>query len=664
MSDIRYRQIHLDFHTSEFIPEVGANFNKEEFVNTLKNANVDSITCFGRCHHGWLYYPSRKFPELIHPNLKNPNLLLEQIEACHEQGIRVPIYTTAQWDGRIMREHPEWLSVDENGDFIDTQHVPAPHFYHTICLNSGYRKFFREQLEDMIEVAGADQVDGIFIDILFQVDCKCEYCTKKMEELGINPEDKASRLRYSIHMLEEFKSEITALIHQTAPRATVFYNSSHVGPAYKDSFKDYSHLELESLPSGGWGYDHFPATSRYARNLGKELIGMTGKFHTYWGDFHSLKNKAALELECFSMLAMGAGCSIGDQLHPGGKLSKGAYDLIGDIYASVKEKEPFCRNAVSAAEIAVITPEEFYPQDEYDLGISPSLIGAVRMLQELSYQFDIIDSQMPLDKYKVVILPDCIYYNEKVERILREYIRKGGKVIGSYDSCLPKDGSNSIYGVSYLGESRYYREFVMPNEVIGKRLPKEEFVMYLRGFDVKASKSQVIMDKIEPYFDRAGDTFCSHQHAPSSGRTGYPAVTRNDGVIYFSHPVFQLYRKNAARWCKLMVQDALEVLLEDKLVSHDGPSTLTTSLNTQKEYDRDILHLLHYVTEKRSEDIYTVEDAIPLYMVHMKVFVGDRQVKKISVEPGGEILEFKMHGSYVVFTLKKVQGHCVVCIQY
>lgn len=128
MSKIRYRQVHLDFHTSEYIPDIAADFDKDEFAKTLEEAHVDSITCFARCHHGWLYYPSKKFPELIHPGLKNKNFLLEQIEACHKRGIKVPVYTTAQWDGRIMREHPEWLAVDENGEFIDTQGVPAPHF--------------------------------------------------------------------------------------------------------------------------------------------------------------------------------------------------------------------------------------------------------------------------------------------------------------------------------------------------------------------------------------------------------------------------------------------------------------------------------------------------------------------------------------------------------
>jgi hypothetical protein len=120
----------------------------------------------------------------------------------------------------------------------------------------------------------------------------------------------------------------------------------------------------------------------------------------------------------------------------------------------------------------------------------------------VGYQFDIIDSQMPLDDYQVVILPDCIYYNEDLKQKMEAYLAQGGHVIGSFDSCLPKDGSESIYGVAFEKESEYYREFVMPNDVIGKDLPKEEFVMYLRGYDVKPVHAEVLMDKIEPYFER------------------------------------------------------------------------------------------------------------------------------------------------------------------
>lgn len=665
MDKLKYRQIHLDFHTSEYIPEVAKDFNAEEFVQTLLKANVDSITCFARCHHGWLYYPSKKFPQLIHPSLTNHNLLIQQIEACHKHNIRAPIYTTVQWDGRIMREHPEWLAVDADGQYIDTQGVPKPHFYYTICLNSGYREFFKEHLQDIIDVVGADNIDGFFMDILFKADCCCESCSENMKQLGFDSTKKTDRYLYSLHMLDEFKTEITEFIHERVPKAEIFYNSSHIGPASKHSFKDYTHLELESLPSGGWGYDHFPATARYARTLDKDFIGMTGKFHTYWGDFHSLKNKAALEFECFNMLAMGGGCSVGDQLHPSGKLSDGAYDLIGHVYSQVKAKESYCKGAVPLAEIAVLTPEEFYTQEEHDLGIPPALIGAVRVLQELSYQFDVIDSTTPMDKYSLVILPDDISFRPDVEKRIREYIEKGGRVIGSYYSCLDTENkANSIYGVSYERESPYYRDFIMPNDTIGKDLFKEEYVMYLRAAKIKLNDAEVLMNSIQPYFNREGEKFCSHQHTPSSGVNGSPAVTKKENVIYFSHPVFRIYRKNCAKWCKEIIKDAIELLLPGKLVSHNGPSTMLTALNRQEEHNRDVLHILHYITEKRSQDIYTIEDVIPLYNVYFRVQAGKRKVKSVQIVHQMSYISFEQNGDYLEFIVDKIEGHTLVSIQY
>ena len=107
----------------------------------------------------------------------------------------------------------------------------------------------------------------------------------------------------------------------------------------------FTHLELESLPSGGWGYLHFPIAARYARTLGLDYLGMTGKFQTTWGDFHSFKNQAALEFECFHMLALNAKCCVGDQLLPNGRICPDTYDLIGKVYAQVAEKEAWCADA-------------------------------------------------------------------------------------------------------------------------------------------------------------------------------------------------------------------------------------------------------------------------------------------------------------------------------
>jgi len=105
MFNLRFRQVHLDFHTSELIPGVGSEFCPDEFADTLKAAHVNSVTCFSRCHHGMIYHDTAKFPERRHPSL-TCNLLREQIDACHARDIRVPIYITVQWDMYTCRRHP------------------------------------------------------------------------------------------------------------------------------------------------------------------------------------------------------------------------------------------------------------------------------------------------------------------------------------------------------------------------------------------------------------------------------------------------------------------------------------------------------------------------------------------------------------------------------
>ena len=73
------------------------------------------------------------------------------------------------------------------------------------------------------------------------------------------------------------------------------------------------------------------------------------------------------------MLALGAACSIGDQLHPNGQLSKAAYELIGHVYGKVKAVELYCMDTTTVSEIGVLTPEEFYIPGEKNPSIHPCL---------------------------------------------------------------------------------------------------------------------------------------------------------------------------------------------------------------------------------------------------------------------------------------------------
>ncbi|MBM4149566.1 MAG: beta-galactosidase, partial [Lentisphaerae bacterium] len=106
------RQVHLDFHTSEHIGGIGARFQRRQFQAALQLGHVNSITVFAKCHHGWSYYPTKVGQP--HPHLKI-DLLKAQIEACHEIGVRAPIYLTLGWSAQDARQHPEWTVRQRDG---------------------------------------------------------------------------------------------------------------------------------------------------------------------------------------------------------------------------------------------------------------------------------------------------------------------------------------------------------------------------------------------------------------------------------------------------------------------------------------------------------------------------------------------------------------------
>lgn len=654
---MRKRTVHLDFHTSPYV-KVGEKFDSHEFAQTLKKAHVNSITCFARDHHGYLWYNSKNHPEMIHPGLVNHNLLEEQIKSCHELGIKVPIYSTCQWDEYCMLNHPEWLCRDPEGNRINIG-IEKPNFNDVLCLNSDYRHYLFDHVIDSI---GAENIDGFFFDIFFLVPCDCRHCRKEMARLGIDHTIESERVRYCHLMLKEFKREMSSLIHKRVKNATIFYNGSHVGPYIKTSLRYYSHLEIESLPGGNWGYDNFPLVDRYARTLGKDIIGMTGKFHTSWGDFQSFKNKEALEYEVFQMLSFGAGCSIGDQLHPSGQLSPATYELIGHVYKTVEQLEPELENTKPLAEIAVVTPESIW---DNGMTLDESLIGANRVLDELGYQFNIIDLEADFSQYKLLILPDKIKATPESFAKLQNYVKNGGKVLLSYQSMdQGVYNENPLTGNLMEGYSFWDRDYIYPNSQIGRNLPQEEHVMYEQGMAVEPISSKVILETREPYFNREGKYYYGHKHAPSTGKKGVPAATQKGNCIYFSHPVFKIYRDYAPRWIKEIISDALNILLPDRYVvkPEDKPS-LSAQLHYSSNENKFLLHLLDYPLKKNAVNLYTIDERTQLINQDFTVLVGNRKVKKVELIRQNQEIAFHQDDTKVRFTVPKIDGYEIVKIQ-
>ena len=188
--------------------------------------------------------------------------------------------------------------------------------------------------------------------------------------------------------------------------------------------------------------------------------------------------------------------------------------------------------------------------------------------------------------------------------------------------------------------------------------------MYIRGMEVQALPgAEVLADLVPSYFDRTWDHFCSHRQTPSAGVAGNPAAVRSGDVIYFSSPLFTLYQKVAPLWCKRLLLNALEMLLPAPLVRHNGPSTLFVTLNEQATQQRLVVHLLHYIPERRGVYFDTIEDVIPLFDLQVAVRT-DRPVAAVKTAPEGQPLAFEVKDGRVTFALPRLDGHQMVTIDF
>ena len=262
---------------------------------------------------------------------------------------------------------------------------------------------------------------------------------------------------------------------------------------------------------------------------------LIGNNHTYWGDFHSLKNEDAMEYECFQMLTMGAGCSIGDQLHPRGRLSDATYDLIGRVYSQVEALEPYTLDTDTMADMAVMTPEREWNMDS---ALSDSLIGANRMLTELGCQFDIIDPDMDFTRY--------------------------------------------------------------------------------------------------------GD------------------------VVYFSHPLFRIYKDFAPSWVKAIFADVLDLLMPRQLVRKDDGHTvsgLEVQLRRSGSRNSLMLHCLYYPCKKSAANLYTIDEKVPLFDQRVRVYVGDAEIESVRAIRQGEVIserDYTVADGYVELNIPKIDGYEII----
>ncbi len=645
------RAIHLDFHTMPGVHDVGRDFRADEFARTLKTAGVEYITVFARCNLGFAYYPTKI--GVRYPGLR-VDLLGQMVKACHQQKIQAVAYFNAGLDHEHALRHREWCKMDRNGVVHD--HKEMGHFFRKLCLNTGYRPHLLAMVKEVLD---RYPVDGIFLDCFHLTPCYGVECLDGMKRAGLNPLDDQHAQEFCWRVTDRFREDVNRLVKARRPGIKICFNGLPYGWQPK-------HIELEVLPTGGWGYDSLPWQIRYARTLGKPYFTMTGRFHGGWGDFGGLRPAHSLLFDLYYSIANGGTCSVGDHLHPRGRLEPAVYGLIGRVYDQVRQLEPWTSGATPVTEIAVLNPRLRRCPGDQAIDFS-GIAGATRMLSELKHQFDLGDGDGDLAGYRVIVLPDDVVVDAGLKRKLQQHLRRGGILISSGAAGLNPGRTGFAlpeYRIAYAGPEPHDPTFFVPAREVARDLPEMPLTIYTPGVVLRAKRGARVLARLHrSYFQKASwDRYHEHLYTPPDRDLNRPALVRCGNVFHFSFPIFTAYFADAVVAYKHLLRNCLDRVLPEPLVKAPGLPSFG-QVTVTRAGPRRLVHVLTYVPELRGKKTQMIEEPIAVRHVEVSLRTDGWRPRRVYLAPTREPLEFRVHENYLTTVIPEVNGYQLVVFE-
>lgn len=661
--DAPWRKVHYDFQMDREHGPVGVGFDPERFVSALRGAHVNAVTVFAKNTYGWCHFPSASGPVL--PQLERPEMLREQIDVCRSAGIKVYVYLAVAWDEWLAERRRDLLVRRRDGSTLEPPEGEQP-MWTALCLS--HPEIVDRAITHVDEVLDFCRPDGIWFDMVYPAfgECYCDRCVADITAAGGDPMDPAEQRRHKNDLHTTVLTRLSAHVKRRDPQLQVDFNTQAT-LGLGDRVQYFDNLDIEALPTGGWGYWYFPLHARYARNFGIPVYGMSGRFHKAWGDYGGLKHPTQLRTEIAGILAQGVRCDIGDQALPSGLPDTATYATIGEAYADVVALEDYLVGAAPVAEAALLVDgpplSHLLALSDGD-GVFPSahsaaIAGAARMLTEHRIQYDVLDVTGPWERYQLVVLPDSLTVSPALAARLELHRANGRSVIAAHTSALVEDDRTggrrpwaAELALAEVEASPFQPAFTRLETA---RLPGLEryadydFALYGptdRWWVDEGSDVQVLGRLTEAGFQRWQPGW---QSAPPHTRSDAATLVTAPGLALASFPIGTAYQQHGYWIYREIFGRLLDHVLPRRLVRVDASvaveATLTHQEPTGVRSARWLVHVVNYSPGRRphgpggsSSVVEFVEDPIPLHDVVVRLDVPGPIARVYEARTGIELV--------------------------
>ncbi|HPA17757.1 MAG TPA: hypothetical protein PLU30_08410 [Verrucomicrobiae bacterium] len=657
-----WRKIHLDFHNSQHQPKIGEKFDAGEFGDRLLAGNVNAVVVFAKDMHGYFYYPSKYGP--VHPGLSF-DLLGEQVKACRERKIQVLAYYCTTWDHHMANAHPEWLLIRRDGSNYLPKKGQTPGW---TALCPANEDFVRTMCDHATEFLSRYELDGTFFDMSEPKDaeCFCPECLRQLKARGADPKDAAAQRAHKHELHLALLKRLHAASKAARPGCQVDFNNIGLSRV-SDRVPYLDNVDVEALPTGGWGYWYFPLQGRYNRAFGVTTYGMTGRFNTAWADFGGLKLPQQLDAELGSIIGLGCRCDVGDQMPPTCRLDPAVYHVIGKSFGRIKQLEPYLEGAAPVAEAAMLIGSE-----PLRLLKDESLYGIAKLMIESRLQFDVMEPEGAWERYGLVVIPDGLRVGPDIAGRLSKFIEGGGAVIACHEGGLLAGEEKSWLepvGLTYGGMSPFKPAYMIPEENFTGEIPKYEYALYEGASQWRIGGPARMVARLgEPLFQRSAEHFTSHRQSPFDHATDYAAVAVSGRVGLFGFPLGGSYFSQGYWVYREAFRHVLDAVLPSRVVWTDAPLSTEVSVTRQARGEgrpeRWLVHVINFsATRGTPKHPVLHEDPIPLADVTIQLRAPAKFSVSRAIVAGKTLPVRAVAGGGAEVTVPRVPIHEIVSFE-
>ncbi len=538
---------------------IATHFDPDHLIREFVRAHINVAVIFAKCQYGNFYYNTKIGHK--HVGLGDLDFLGEMVERAHRNGIRVLGYYSNMWDTQAAREHPDWMAEKADGTYSYDR-------WPTLSLLSPYRDLVHAHLREMFTLY---DLDGVWSDILSNFPSFDHYtCARYEQEMG-EPMPRSSTdpswirlVRWQYNVLNEYIEQSRSVVKSVRPEAAYvinFYGGPYALPSQGLSFQ---HLKLSDMGStegySEWQGLLFPSyAARYMRAgvNGRPFEVLTGRFVHTW-DF-TLRPKAQMRFEAFSVVANGGAVCIDDEPYQDGTIEPAVYDTIADVYSEIERRESVLLGAEPFRYAALYQSQKARELDEIlnrtkppmkmlmlesdlnpsDSDLLPTWMGAFKALTEAHIPVEIVDerpeSLATLNQYRVVILPNVLTISPPEAAALRNFVANGGGLIATgatslYDDeglRLPNFTLADLFGVDFIKRGVFtfpyfqFHDGPFTEDVIRRPLPH-----YMAMWDVRANNAdvRVAATRRNPLIETSGETYYHNNQPPPDADSGEPVI--------------------------------------------------------------------------------------------------------------------------------------------